>query len=385
MDNYELVHIDGFYGKSEYVKSNILIGAKYSSSLLENKLIALSLANVDNFYPDESGALVSMISVSTIKKLMNKKGNSLYDQIDEAAQNMQHRVFGIRDPENNRFDYMALIIRARLENGKFYLYFSPFAKDYILDLKNKFTKLSLPTMISFKSVYTFRLYELLKSKYYKERTINYSVAELKLEMGIVNADLEAVRKELKGKNTPDFEKAVEVSPEKKLESWREFKRVALDVAVSEINQSELTDILVDYRPVRKGRGGKITDLVFEVTPKNDIGDVSIMKQEEVSVSDEGEDKDILLLQIAEILTTTFSLKETKAIAEAAGYDVSKVKTAYDILTAQKNKIENPVGFMMAAIKYDFEKAKPQKSKNSFIEYKQNKYDYDALLEMIKVN
>ena len=40
-----------------YSKGNLLITAKYRSSLLENKLLAIALANIQNSYEDDNGNL----------------------------------------------------------------------------------------------------------------------------------------------------------------------------------------------------------------------------------------------------------------------------------------------------------------------------------------
>lgn len=72
--------------------------------------------------------------------------------------------------------------------------FEPEIKDYIYDLKANFTMLNIPMMLSFRSGWSYRLYELLSSrayhtKYDKETGnvfhIKYGVSEIKLHLGTV--------------------------------------------------------------------------------------------------------------------------------------------------------------------------------------------------------
>ena len=47
--------------EKEYVKSNLLIGSKYRSSLLENKILAIALANIDRVQMQKDGSLISAL------------------------------------------------------------------------------------------------------------------------------------------------------------------------------------------------------------------------------------------------------------------------------------------------------------------------------------
>ena len=46
-----------FQNNTDYVKSNFLIGAKYKSSLLENKVMAISLNKIKDAEEDKEGGL----------------------------------------------------------------------------------------------------------------------------------------------------------------------------------------------------------------------------------------------------------------------------------------------------------------------------------------
>ncbi|WP_026507757.1 replication initiation protein [Butyrivibrio sp. MC2013] len=359
----------------DYSKSNFLISAKYNSSLLENKLLAISFADLDNLHQESNGVLVSEIPANTIRKLLGSKSGSFYDQLDAAAQGMTSRSIGAKDPSKNKFDYYSFIIRASYEDSKLRIYYNPYMKDYIVNLKSKFTRLSLTTMLSFKSVYSFRLYELLKSEVYKSKHISYSIAELKLELGVVNAELDVVQRFLKGSESPDYEKAVEKSPEKHYESWRDFKKYVIEVAVNEINQSPMTGITVSYDTVKRGRGGKVHQIIFTVVDREG----TVEKSSPTLTGLTEDEKMDRMFEIRDILSgANLNAKDIRAIAEAAAYDVDRVAKAWDIASLQGG-IDNTVGWMIDAIKKDYDRPKSSgtrtSKKDSFME---NQYDFESI-------
>lgn len=385
----EKVNTSSLISRDDYSKSNFLISAKYNSSLLENKLLAISFADLDHLHMEENGVLVSEIPANTIRKLLGSKSGSFYDQLDNAAQGMTSRSIGAKDPDKNKFDYYAFIIRAQYENSTFRIYFNPFMKDYLVNLKTKFTRLSLTTMLSFKSVYSFRLYELLKSEAYKSRPISYSVSELKLELGVVNAELDAVQRFLKGNETPDYDKAIEKSPEKHYENWRDFRKYVIEVAIEEINESPKTGIVVSYDTVKHGRGGKVHQIIFTVEDCEDtMTEISSKPVVEPLSDDEKIDRLFLVRDILE--KAGLSAKDIRAIAEAAEYDVDKVQKAWAIAESQSSPIDNIVGWLIKAIQEDYDRSakdntsdnKRKSSKDSFM---QNSYDFEEIERQFRAN
>ncbi len=371
-----------------YSKGNLLITAKYRSSLLENKLLAIALANIQNSYEDDNGNLISELKASEIKKLMGDSSNSIYRHLEPIAQQMTGRTIGMKDPEREIFDYKSVVTHAHYENGTFTIEFNHLLKDQIIDIQNKYTVLNLPTMLLFKSVYSFRLYELLKSMSYipkgqkrneedKNWELKFQLSELKLELGVVNANSDRVQKILSNKKHPNFDEAVKAAPEQVFEQYRDFKRRVLDVAVSEIN--EKTEINVEYETLKSGRGGKVNAIIFYVSYDNVAQKEEIVKTEEVV--EKPMDIDELLDEIYDILEGNFKLKDVRKIAKEADYNLASIKKAYKVYKKNEDNVENSVGFMIAAIKDGYEstaKKKKTKAKNTFVEFDQNEYDFDDL-------
>jgi len=383
----------------EYQKSNFVISSKYRSTLLEQRLLTIGLAQIQTAIEDKDGDLCCDISASDLRKLLNTNDGSFYKQLELAAAAMAGRTIGWSDPKTAQFDYVSLITRCTYKNGVLSIFFNGKLKDYIKNIQNKYTILSLEQQLLLGNVYSFKLYELLKSKMYFPKnvkrggnkfTTEFGLAELKLNLGIVNSELDVVRKILRSSETPDYEKAVSVSPEKLYDKWYDFRKYVLEPAVVEI--SEKTDIRVNYTPTKSGRGAKVVSIIFEAVYKNEIviNDTvqNILLNKELSQKE----KENILDKASDVIDIPLKLKSIKAICEAADYDLDKIEKANKVMSAA-GEVENPTGFMISAIKNSYEEAvqapekkkSGRKPKNQFNEFTQNGYDFDDLLQKIKVN
>ena len=379
-----------YYQNSDYVKSNFLIGAKYKSSLLENKVMAISLNKIKDAEEDKEGTLIVRLKASELKKLLDSKSGSFYSQLDKIGSSMTGRVIGMSDPENERFHYMSVINNAHYENGVLTLEYNKNLNGYLKNIKQNFTKLNLETMLDFKSVYSFRLYELLKSRAYYPKgvsrkdngfVVTYDLAELKLDLGVINAELANVKKILNDSPKPNYEAALEAAPEKVFTTWFEFRRNCIDVAVKEINaKRERTEMEVAYEPRKSGQGGKVyaVDFFVKLCKAEEAAEnkaqraglqVELTEDEKLNFYDE----------VRELMDDNIKSKDARAIAEAAMYDMELIREKYEI--AMKQEIDNPVGFMIAAIRDGYTDGKTKekkKNRNSFNDFRQRKYDYEEL-------
>lgn len=369
----------------EYKKSNFLISAKYKSSLLENKILAVSLTKVRK---DENGQLISTVTASELKKYMKKTNGSFYDQLYSCADNLTNRQIVMEDRENNKFMILNIVQTALYDNGRFTIKYNSDLERYLYGLQQNFTKLSLPVMMSFKSVYSFRLYELLKSKAYYPRDkkraenlfrITFSVSELKLDLGAVNSSYDRVQRVLKS-SSPDYDKAVEAAREKTFARWGDFKDRVIDVAVKEINSLPEACMNVSYELGKSGRGGKVYEVAFIVRL---INTASELVEPDVIFKDVLTAEMSVVEKIDSLLEDEdMRVKDIKAIAIAAGNDYSRVENAYTVYRKQKVKAANFTGWMIAAIQNGYKESK-KFSANSFNDFEQNTYDFDQLeLELL---
>ena len=129
---------------SDYNKANILIGAKYKSTLLENKLLALSLTRIKNqATEDKEGSLTVRIPGKEIKKIMDTSSGSFYKQLHSAARSLMNRTIGMSDPNKEKFKYINAVNTSEYENGVFSIEFHKDMKKHLKDLSGSFTRLKI--------------------------------------------------------------------------------------------------------------------------------------------------------------------------------------------------------------------------------------------------
>ncbi|MCR5690787.1 MAG: replication initiation protein [Eubacterium sp.] len=370
-----------------------MISAKYASSLLENKITAISLAKIQKqeYTEDENGRMVCSMTGAELRHLLHANKGSFYSQLEPVAINMTSRSIGFSDPSRNggEFEYISVIDKAKYKDGVFSVYFNPDLRYYISELEKNFTIFELPIMLNFKNGYSFRLYELLSSrayssKYEKNQTgtykITFNLSELKLSMGVVNAELDAVRRELNTKKVPDYDKAVAQSPEKKFEKWYEFRRCVLNVATEEIN--EKSDIYVEFKPLQGGVGNKTYGVEFYVTRKNQRKE----KQDQGQVDLTEDQKFQFHIQLNSLLQEyQVNLNDILAISQASGYNYDLVAEAKAQLD-YAGDVKNPVGWLISCIKKGGYQTTPVKmaKKNSFHNFEQRKYSREQMDDLEKI-
>ena len=351
-------------------RSNYLITAKYKSSLLENKLMVLALKRSKK---DSFNRPSVEISAEEIRKLSGTTGGSFYSQLKLAAKAMANRTIFVEDTENKQFKIINLIHMAEYKNGNFSIRFTPEANEYLDDLRDNFTTMKLTTLFVFSSNYAYRLYEILKMHEYKVGkenkpiTINYSLSELKLEMNCVNTEEKAIQRELQ-KEKPDYDKIVnQLAKEKHFESYSDFRKNALEVAKKQIN--ELSDLYIDYEPVRSGRGGKV--IAVDIYLQRNINNImsateeidSEIFDEKISGDEYAEDTNTipepanmpeLILEVIDIISDVkISSKDSALLLKDAGYDVETIRRAY-ALACKQPEINNFMGLMRSCIKEDYQ-------------------------------
>jgi plasmid replication initiation protein len=344
-------------------KSNFLISSVYRASLLENKVLALALTKVRL---SDEGRPVATLKTREIKEMMNVTGNAMGTYLKDVATSLAGRTMFI-ESEDGSFKCMSLVgvVSYQSGSGTMEIKFEPEIKDYIYDLKANFTMLNIPMMLSFRSGWSYRLYELLVSRAYHSKYdkdngnvfhIKYGVSELKLHLGTVqikddkgkiNRD---IQKELEKKDV-DYDHIVNDLVHEKLKSfdkWCDFKRRVLDVAVDEIN--EKSDLHVEYELMRSGRGGKIYGIDFEVIKQDNTVEPTI--SEDVPTPSDSE-LDDMVDAVMDIIDEKIKISQAKALLKVADYNVTKIEVAYE-LACKQEEIHNLIGWMTSAIQNNYQ-------------------------------
>lgn len=378
--------------KNVYIKSNVLIRAKYKSTINANKLMAVALSRTQDTNRDENGNFICSFAIAELRRIFNMKtGNSFYKTIDNATKDMAGQYIGISDPSRGYFDYVTIISRATLDNGVLTIKFNSDLAEYLQNVKANFTMLNLTTMLSFTSIYSFRLFELLKSHCYGKRhenkstfLVDFGLSELKLELGCVDSKEKNVMDILRKSDSPDYDEAVSVAVNKCFDNWDNFRRRVLLRAVDEIN--EKTNMKVEMEPVKNGKGGKVRRVNFYVTYLDDATSINKINADKPISDISTEEKFKRFEEINAILKgLELSFKDLQTISEKANYDVDRVKKAYEVMNEYSGDINNVVGFILKAIKDDYQKPVKvkRKKKNSFMNFDGGDVDADELGNIAK--
>ena len=393
-DNKNSTNKEKKYGINSYKKSNLLISSKCKSTITENKIQAIALASIQNAKENKAGNLECTFSAAELRKLFGDDSGSLYKRLDSTAKKMTGSVIGYTNEETQSFEYISVISKAKYEDSKFTIIFNGELKDQILDIQEKYTILNLTTMMKFEHVYSFRLYEYIKSEYYKKKYIvqerikgmGYEMtipcAEMRLMMGTVDANDNKVKAVLSKGKKPDYNKAVEVAEKEKkskFKEWKEFKRSVIDVAVKEIN--ELTELNIECKTDRAGIGGKAVGISFIITDKEDtISNIEpeVIDEKSVDILD-------LIDEVRSFITDNLPSSDIKAILESADLDVDRVRLAYELSKRQK-QISNLTGWLIKAIRENYQPGISTKSKgNNFNNFPQSNVDFDVLENLLLDN
>jgi plasmid replication initiation protein len=123
---------------------------------------------------------------------------------------------------------------------------------YLFKLREDFTKYQLRNVLALNSIYASALYELLKRFEYLDRPVDFSLDELKNELG---ADA-----------VPSYNK------------YDNFRREVIERALREINT--YTDLNVEYKPMKTGR--KVTRIIFAFRRKETPDEkIKMLKNQEL--------------------------------------------------------------------------------------------------------
>ena len=392
--------------------SNSMIRARETTTLLESKIEALAIyysskdakqrtkkdANGKDY--DVNYVVIPMKEVSYLMSREDgsgkRAGGKTYSEVKTAAISMKQKVFVVEDRENNQFIAKSMYGDIAYDNGKLYIEFEPSMEKYFLNLKQNFSKLKLPILFSYKRNGGFQLYKLLKSYAYPPNlehidmslaqedlptfSLTWDITALRSEMGYVDLNQPLIKEEITLKRKPDWEKIEKIEKNPKYKRWSDFKARVIDPGIEEIN--EISDIYIkDVIKERSGKGAKISSVTFviqhnkayyenhpEALPAKAIG---------VAVQTLDARKEDFIDELADVISEKVKPKDLRAIAEASGYNMDKIKRVYELAKRSKN-IDDIVGWIISGIKNDYSEPVSKKNKNGFNNFDQRKYDYAEL-------
>jgi len=327
-------------------KSNFFImNCNYDLSLQEQKLI-LTLASM--VQPNDEEFKPYIFKISEFMKLLGVEDKSKYTEIPKITKELIKKVFEIQ--EGNTLIQTAWLSSARYEKGSgaVTLKFSPDLKPYMLKLNSMFTQYKLANILSMKSKYSPRIYEILKCNEFKNQ-------------GFIEIEIEDLRKLIKAENVYPL--------------YANFKQKLLTVTQKEVK--EKTDISFDFEEIKTSRKVTRLKLYIHSNKAKNKGEDEVCATREKSTTEEEKRSTRLINEIKGIFKEDITELEAKSILNTSKQDINIIKEKYS--QAQNvAKIGNIVGWMLKALKEDYKTPKGKVKTGGFNDYEQRAYDFDEL-------
>ncbi len=167
-------------------QSNKLIASSYSMSLNEKRVIIYILTKIS---PKDRDFQEYKIPVKEFSEMFSMSVNSTYSRLTASCKKLQKTIitFPIENNTNEEDDcsFFTNVIRTK-DKSYLKIKVNPTLKPYLLELKKLFTSYQLPNVLYMKSSYSIRVYELLKSEEYKNKSFEITIEKFKFILNIEN-------------------------------------------------------------------------------------------------------------------------------------------------------------------------------------------------------
>lgn len=228
--------------KEHYVvtQGNNLIEARQKKPLTarEQKIILTMVSLIE---PTDEDFKDYIISVKEFHEMLGLEGREHYTQLKKIVEDLMSKVVEI--PSGNGGWVMThWVSRAEYIDGSgmIQLRFAPDLKPYLLQLKTAFTSYKLSNILSLKSSYAIRLYELMK-KWQHLGEWTCSIKNLREKLGV---------------------------EKDKYPRYANFNARVLKVAVTELNKK--TDLNIELQEIKKGRSVEEIKFSIKHSPEKEI-------------------------------------------------------------------------------------------------------------------
>ena len=368
--------------QGQYVTiSNQLIRAKETTDLFESKIEDLGIKHMDMdmFTTDHIDAEGNpyvrdtvQIRASEIRELSSRTGGSLYEDIYDAALQLKQKLVIVRDKKSNQFVMKSLYGDVSYDNGILTIEYNPDTEYLFLQRKGDFTKLPMPILFSFKTNGGYQLYKLLKSYAYnlpaldmnKDQDelpvypVTYTLANLRMEMGLVDINQPKLRAEGEKKH-PNFAKMEKEEVKPRYKRWSDFNTRVLSPGVKEINDMPSDIFIKEVATDSTGKGSRVTELTFYIQHNKSYYmnearagyDSSIMTEDGIEIVNES--PEYTFEQISQVRDIIKKIKISQINANnlliVANGNIELIKKCYKKALRQSD-IKDFMGWMITAIR-----------------------------------
>jgi plasmid replication initiation protein len=222
------------------VKGNIFNESKIGNiTLVEYRLLLIALSKIS---PLMDKLDFICFSSNDFCNLLNLQKRGMYTHIKKAAKDLASRTLTIEDKQKRKGRTFAYLEEIKYDESNIMLKFHANLEEHILNIRKKggYTKYFIKNILNLKSLYSVRIYELLKQ--YEN-------------LGKRSIDLTKL-KELVGATNKSYNKI------------SNFRLHVLNKSIQEINI--LTDITINFEEIKEGRAVKT--FLFYIKSKKEITD-----------------------------------------------------------------------------------------------------------------
>lgn len=213
---------------TKVVKDNVLINASYSLDLVEQRIVLQGIVKSRETEKGFTDSNPVSIHASEYEKQFSVTKDAAYKALKDAVLSLFERQFTFTELEKGKLK----VVKSRWVSQIAYIddlaevqiIFSPAVASMCSRLEKHFTSYDLAQVANLSSKYAVRLYELVIAWRSTGKTPEFSLAEFRNQLGLLDNEY-----------TP----------------MNNFKKYVLELAVAQIN--EHTDIKLDYEQHKKGR------------------------------------------------------------------------------------------------------------------------------------
>ena len=320
----------------EAIRPDGLIEARHNLTAKENNIIDLVLNTIK-----DDKEYVYEIDIEKYNGIYNLGSANIYRDLKRATNELydKHNKFSIRNKTTGveiKFVWFSMLTYLD-KKGKIYFEVGHTLKNMMLDMKKRiYYKIQYP--INFKSVYSKRIYYMLKSFEDTGWRID-KIDDLKYKL-----------------NCP-----------KSYENFATFREKVLEMAFKEINN--LSDIKFTYEPIKTGR--KVTSIKFHITQNNKIMNEIAATKEKSSQ----QDIDLIKQVQAIFIKHTITNHEASCILKDADGNIALIKKCYSYCLTKN--IDNIVGYIRKLVK-NYVEPQGNNKVDRFNDYPQREYDFEKL-------
>ncbi len=244
--------------KNNIRQSNFLIEARYKLTTQEFRIVSVIKSMVSQEDEDFKGY---RINLKDIAKIIEVTGDSLIADLKKAANGLLKKPLVIY--HGGATIQMNWISSYKHEKGQSFIQIrlDPELKPYLLQIKSSYTDFELKELLSLKSFYSYRIYELMKQYHPTIPKRSFPLEELKEILGCQDS----------------------------YPSYSNFRDKVLNPAILEINNNKQLKIILGFEANKIGK--KVTGITFFIYERNsDSEKVIVGKKIKELDSKSGNDK-----------------------------------------------------------------------------------------------